>query len=139
MKLTVNSELQLKDIQAAFNKSYPYLKLEFFKNKHGEGQPSSVADMLDRNLYLHECSSVAEAVFDIHADIQVKDLEKAFQEKLGLPAQVFRLSGKVWIETSKTDEWTLAQQHAKGEEMDKDLAPPKTYDQRIEDNAFDNI
>ena len=33
------------------------------------------------------------------------------QEKLKLSAQVFRKSGKIWLETTFTDSWTLKKQN----------------------------
>lgn len=46
--------------------------------------------------------------------MKVSELE-ALLSKVGLPAQVFRRSGNVWIETSLTNDWTLAQQNYEGE------------------------
>ena len=34
----------------------------------------------------------------------------------GLSAQVFRLSGDVWLETTSTDNWTLEEQNSTGQE-----------------------
>jgi hypothetical protein len=33
--------------------------------------------------------------------------------------QVFRQSGRVWLETTRTDDWTLAEQNKQGEELSK--------------------
>ncbi|MBK8556702.1 MAG: hypothetical protein IPL65_13445 [Lewinellaceae bacterium] len=37
------------------------------------------------------------------------------EEQCGLHVQLFRKSGSLWLETSRTDQLTLAQQNAKGE------------------------
>jgi hypothetical protein len=47
----------------------------------------------------------------------VQELERVFQEELGLFIQVFRRSGKVWLETTATDNWTLFKQNEEGQEL----------------------
>jgi hypothetical protein len=44
----------------------------------------------------------------------VAELERLFVENFGLNAQVFRRSGTLWLQTSATDNWTLAEQNRKG-------------------------
>jgi hypothetical protein len=44
----------------------------------------------------------------------VAELEKEFFEKFGIAMQVSRKSGKIWIETSKTDDRTLKAQNLLG-------------------------
>ena len=44
----------------------------------------------------------------------VAEFEKRFQVEFGLNAQVFRKSGKVWLETTITDNLTLQSQNALG-------------------------
>ncbi len=47
-------------------------------------------------------------------DMSVSELEQLFLTKYGLNAQVFRRSGNLWLQTSATDHWTLAEQNRKG-------------------------
>ena len=54
-------------------------------------------------------------IIDISKEKTVAALEKDLHDKTGLVAQVFRKSGKVWIETSLTYDWTLGQQNNEGE------------------------
>ena len=49
----------------------------------------------------------------------VIDLEKKFREVFGLGIQVFRKSGKAWLETTLTDNWTLEEQNRQGEALSK--------------------
>jgi hypothetical protein len=35
----------------------------------------------------------------------------------GVPVQILRKSGKIWLETTMTDHWTLLQQNQHGEEI----------------------
>ena len=47
----------------------------------------------------------------------VTELERQFRELYGLHVLVFRKSGKVWLETTVTDGWTLAEQNNQGEAL----------------------
>lgn len=47
----------------------------------------------------------------------VQELEKQMEEGFGLHVQVFRRSGNIWLETTVTDEWTLAFQNEQGQEL----------------------
>ena len=53
----------------------------------------------------------------ISEEMLVSALEKSFEVQFGLSAQVFRKSGKTWLETSKTDDWTLKHQNEAGKEL----------------------
>jgi hypothetical protein len=57
-----------------------------------------------------------EATINIPSSITVHELEKLFQQDLGLYIQVFRKSGKVWLETTATDNWSLFKQNVEGQE-----------------------
>ena len=45
----------------------------------------------------------------------VANLENDFDAIYGLAVHVFRKSGKVWLETTVTDNWTLEEQNRQGE------------------------
>jgi hypothetical protein len=47
----------------------------------------------------------------------VSELEKQFNDKLQLSAQVFRKAGKSWLETTFTDGWSLRKQNLEGMEI----------------------
>ena len=49
----------------------------------------------------------------------VVDLEQSFSDVFGLGVQIFRKSGKVWLETTVTDGWTLDEQNRQGEALSK--------------------
>ena len=60
----------------------------------------------------------------------VWQLERLFEEDCGLHVQVFRRSGKIWLETSRTDDLTLEQQEAKakaGDHIHTEPADPIDY------------
>jgi hypothetical protein len=51
----------------------------------------------------------------------VSDLEHQFENDFGLYVQVFRKSGRIWLETTATDNWTLEQQNEEGKSLNEHL------------------
>jgi hypothetical protein len=116
MILTVDHNTRIRDLQAAFNEVFQFLRLEFFRNPHQPHQPSPKKDMRspdDLALTADKRHIVAELSID--NQWKVAELEELFAREAGLNVQVFRRSGNVWIETTFTDDWTLEQQNKEGE------------------------
>ena len=66
---------------------------------------------------LSKLEAQLELIFD--EDMLVSELEKQFNDKLQLSAQVFRKAGKSWLETTFTDSWSLRKQNLEGMELSK--------------------
>lgn len=114
MQITDNKKL--KDIQREFNDKFPCLKLEFYKGEHESGVPTPAGKQLDTEITIGKVRKVhTEGDLSIDGHLKVSTLEDHFWEKYGLNVQVFRLSGNLWLQTSTTDQWTLAEQNRKGE------------------------
>jgi hypothetical protein len=116
MKLDLAPDKTIGDIKAAFTAFFPNLKLAFFSKSH-KAYRSSAAKFLvhDKDLKLSELTALlTESKFILlENNMPVWQLERLFEEEYGLHVQVFRRSGKIWLETSKTDDLTLEQQEAK--------------------------
>lgn len=120
MILEISADKSIKQVQEDFSHLFPYLKIEFFRNGTiarkdrypaatliSNDHPISAAQTRPKNngdLYLEETMTVAE-------------LEQSFLTHFGLSVQVFRRSGKLWLETTMTDNWTLKQQNDHGREI----------------------
>lgn len=129
MEIIINKNEKLKDIQQQFQEHYPFLKIEFYKKAHEEGQGSAPKTHLDNNLTIGEVQKTnKEGLLHIRAITKVAELENDLVEQFGLSAQVFRKSGNVWLQTTKTDDWTLAEQNAAAAEMNEDVAAPEQGD-----------
>lgn len=66
----------------------------------------------------------------VEANTVVMALEKEFEEQFGLHIQVFRKSGRTWLETSVSDNLTLAQQMEKvaaSENIHQEFVDPMDY------------
>jgi hypothetical protein len=120
MKLAINDKRKIFAIQDEFNALFPYLKLEFFAKPHKPGGASAKKLMKSNSKTLGECRTIhSDGKITITAEMTVSDLEQSFSDVYGLGVQVFRQSGKVWLETTVTDHWTLDEQNRQGEALSK--------------------
>jgi len=123
MRLHIAPNRQINEIQKDFNKSFPFLKLEFFNNKHYSSAGFSINEMISRGKKIGDTqSAITDGYIDITGEMKVTDLEKIFKNQFSLAVQVFRKSGKIWLETTITDNWTLNQQNNHGSELSSEHA-----------------
>ncbi|MGV3632234.1 MAG: hypothetical protein ACO1O6_13580 [Bacteroidota bacterium] len=120
MKITINDRRKIYAIQKSFTREFPYLKIEFFAKPHKVGGASPKKLMESNSKTLGECRTIHNTgTITITPQMSVADLEQNFMDVYGLSIQVFRKSGKVWLETVVTDGWTLEEQNREGEELSK--------------------
>lgn len=120
MKILINDSRTIKDIQEEFKANFPYLKIEFFSEPHKIGAPSAKKSIKAPTKTIGECRTVhKKGSLTITPKMTVAELEQNFNKLFGLSVQVFRRSGKVWLETTRTDDWTLEVQNTQGEELSK--------------------
>ena len=120
MKMTINDQRKIFAIQEEFSDLFPYLKIEFFSKPHTASGESPKKLIKHNSKTIGECrTSHNSCNMTITPGMTVTDLEQRFQDVYGLSVQVFRKSGKSWLETTVTDNWTLDQQNKQGEELSK--------------------
>lgn len=120
MKITINDNRKIFAIQEEFNQIFPFLKLEFFSKPHKPGGATAKKFVKHNSKTLGECRTIHNSgEITITPQMTVSDLEQRFAEVYGLGVQVFRLSGKAWLETTVTDHWTLEEQNDQGEALSK--------------------
>ena len=124
MIITINRKSQIGDVQREFNVLFPFLKIELFKEKHRYREGSAKRSQLSPNLYINDLSAYLPERIELAESMTVLELEKLFEDQLGLHLQVFRKSGKLWLETTMTDNWTLKQQNDHGMEISLTPAVP---------------
>ncbi|MCB0664098.1 MAG: hypothetical protein KDC24_15235, partial [Saprospiraceae bacterium] len=84
---------------------------------HDANEGSMEADHLDAEKTIGEVRTIHnKGEMELKSNMSVADLEKDFFDKYGLNVQVFRMSKDLWLQTTKTDQWTLAEQNQRGEE-----------------------
>jgi hypothetical protein len=116
MLLNISPTRLITDVQKEFNTEFPFLKLEFFKKNHWS-VPMQKRIASGRQMLSEIQWPLVGADVEIKEDMKVNDLEKIFKKDLGLNVQVFRKSGNLWLETTMTDNWTLAMQNVHGKEI----------------------
>lgn len=113
--MKISNNQTIKSVQEAFQKMFPYLKLQFYTKPHEVGQPSAMTDQINADQTIQDIKTTEGDVdFEVRPDMTIADLETGFAEKCGLYVQVFRRSANLWLQTSKTDHWTLETANSKG-------------------------
>ena len=116
----IDENKKLFMIQEEFNNAFPYLKLAFFMRSGRLESDFILARWLfnQTNKTLKECRTL---ISNLHVTIEpqmtVLDLDQQFQKAYGIGVLVYRRSGKVWLETTLTDAWTLEEQNWQGEAL----------------------
>ncbi len=117
--MIITGSKKLKDIQQAFSQRFPYLRIQFYATPHVVGEGSSAREQINENKTIAEArhpdynrDNTGEFLMDEH--MTVAEFEKAFFDQFGLSVQVFRKSGALWMQTTSTDHWSLAEQNRKG-------------------------
>lgn len=103
--------MQIKDLKKQFHEYFPSLKIEFFRTGHDVDGGNSKANMLPNDTLLKDIIGQKEGQVEFSGDTSVAQFEQMFSELFNLNVQVFRKSGEVYIETTRTDDWTLDQSH----------------------------
>ena len=113
MKIT--KQTTLAEIKKEFAGQFEGLKLEFFKKPLADGLGSPKKDILESTLKVGDVNSAVldTAEMKWSKSSTASEVEQEFEHKLGLHVQVFRLTGRVWIETTTTDSYTLEKQMSK--------------------------
>jgi hypothetical protein len=132
MKFILSPETQIGAIKQKFNDEFPFLKIEFFTHLHPSDQLSLPSDMISSATELSKISAFrGKRVLNISELLTVKNFEDWFKNELNISVQVFRKSNQQWLQTSKTDEWTLKRQNDIGKEMSQ-----AEQHQQIEENDY---
>ena len=117
MEIHITKNKTLREISEEFNQKFPYLKLDFYAHTHQKGQGTPISDRLDLDQTIAQVGNFDhDEDISIHANQQVRTLEQTFQEHYGIGVQVLRKSGRVWLQSTATDSWTLHKQNEVGKE-----------------------
>lgn len=126
MNIHIADDLSIRDIQKTFSEKFPYLKLEFFSRPHQNGKGSEKKYMRSNDAMLRDFRLVhSDGELSIADEMSVSELEGLFREHFGLYVQVFRRSGRLWLETTATDNWTLKVQNEQGHELSQGYIPER--------------
>jgi len=109
----------VKDVQARFNDRYPFLKLEFYQNAHALFAGSKASDQIAPETMIVDLNpDFVELNIPVLDEMSVNALEAMIEDSCKLHVQVFRKSGKTWLQTSSTDHWSLQKHMDRAEETE---------------------
>ena len=135
MKLLLTYSKTVADVKRAFSDSYPHLKIEFFTRPHDDQAASwSKYMVFDHSQTLEKTGMLKEGVLTLTDDTITGEFEQLLSVRYGLFVQVFRKSMGSWLQTTRTDTWTLGEQERNGLESST-TSVEMVYDERTNDDA----
>ncbi len=112
MKLHLSADIKVKTLKQEFSALFPYLKIELFRYRHSQGEASGLEQVAPDKLKLYEVTgALKEGDVSIEPSMKVSEFEQMMQDNFGLPVQVFRKAGDIWLETVQTDNLSLEKQN----------------------------
>ena len=121
MNIRIDDNLSLLSVQQEFHLEFPYLKINFIetiKSRTGTIQKK----LLDKSekTFTEFILEDRENSIIITPELTVSELVKQITNSYRLEIQLCRKSGRIWLETSATDSWTLEMQNKQGEALNFD-------------------
>ncbi len=115
MQIYIDDNSKLRDIQEAFSAEFPYLRMEFFIRPEMQDEDAAAnAPRRFAPLSSFRLEGMRGMNFYIGPDTTVAELVGYFRSCYALGVQVWRKSGKVWLETRLTEDWSLEEQNRQG-------------------------
>jgi hypothetical protein len=107
-QMEIKQGMSYAELNNQFVQMYPFLKLRFFqKLKNKLEEIPNDTPIKTKEVIQVDCSS----------NKSIEQLIAELQYYLNIQVQIFRRSGNVYIETSRTSRWTLKRQNDEGEEL----------------------
>jgi hypothetical protein len=114
--MLISDDRRLSEIQAEFNRQFPYLQLAFYATPHHQGEGTFQKEQLDPSKNIGEVRTVHhEENISINGHVHAGNLEELFSERYGLNVQVLRKKNNVWLQTITTDQLSLSQLNREAE------------------------
>lgn len=111
MKIIVHYSTKTGTVKQAFNKIFPYLKIEFVKTLISQNDQTKTNDTILHNRFLGEINeNLRHGFILIKNEDKPSFIEQSFHRQFGLPVQVYRKQKKKWI-PAITEDLTLYQQN----------------------------
>jgi hypothetical protein len=133
MFIDIDDNRTLREVQLEFHNHFPYLKLEFFGHSHGIMEPSCPADAIDCTCRISDVRKRhIPGRIEITPNQKTGVVEQHFKKRFDLNVQVYRLYGKVWVQTSGSDEMTLQEQNDLGRQDSEAILKPAVLKQMLQ-------
>lgn len=124
MKFQIDESTKIHDVQRAFSKAYPFLKLDFNQGMYPEEPVVRVSERIYRHNFIGNKESGVPAPFALNMNEHrtISEIEQDVHEIFGIPVRVLRKSGKNWLPTSVSDDRTLDMHNQQGRLSRKTIA-----------------
>lgn len=118
MKIIIDDNSTLFEIQEEFTKMFPFLKIDFFLKNLTPTVLSAHKLLKSTGKTIADYSTNDEQTcIIITPQMTVSQLEQCFSSEYGISIKVYRNSWRVWLETTVTECWTLEEQNRQGEAL----------------------
>ncbi len=109
-----------KTIGREFSAAFPFLSLDFHAKPSRPGASHSKKYVRNPGTIVAECRTIhTEGTLTVVPEMTIFSLVRNFMDVYGLSVRVLRRSGKSWIPTTLTEDWTLHEQNKQGESLCK--------------------
>lgn len=104
MHIEINDHTRLSEIAAVFNSYYPFLKITFFHGVHGIYQSSPDDQEIAGNATIGEIKRThISTLIEIQPWYKVKEVEREFQDRLGISVQIMKKENDHWDQSTGLD------------------------------------
>lgn len=131
MEIVFTEDSTINEINKQFQAHYPFLRIQFYEDKFDPQKKTEApgSPVKNDNMSIHDIlHGRVKGSISMNGHTKVKNFESNWMELAGLWIQVFRKSGPVWLQTTVTDEMTLAEINRMGEEMSQPIPPSEPDD-----------
>jgi hypothetical protein len=120
MTIKIKKETVISDVQSRFRSAFPFLKIEFSDKAHQTGEATVGGHWYRSETRVRSIiKKLSPTEIVIRPWDKTGDVEKKFEQSLGLHPQIFRKDEKRWIQTAGTDIFTLDEQNEIGRKLEE--------------------
>lgn len=110
MILRIDDHRSIEDLQDKFEQCFPGLRIEFYDQSHDWLEPTSSKHLIPAERLIGEIRKIHNSgTLEIKSWFQTGKVEQDFKELYGLNVQIFRSKNTKWVQTTQSDNLTLAQ------------------------------
>jgi hypothetical protein len=115
MEIYISEEATIASIRQDFREAYPFLQLAFYQQPHETGESCCSSQRIPPETPIEDIRMMHTfGWLNISHQRTAAEIEQDFRRLMGLNVQVLRKSGDLWLQTTKTDFWTLQRLNEEG-------------------------
>lgn len=110
MILRIDDNKSIEDLQDKFEQCFPGLRIEFYDQSHDWFEATPPKHQIPAGRLICDIRKInSSGTLEIKSWFQAGKVEQDFKELYGLNVQIFRLKNNKWVQTTQSDNLTLAQ------------------------------